>query len=149
MPGIYSDSHRHQSEFSALAITYHRSSSRKCVILHGRADFYFFFFFQAEDGIRDWSVTGVHVCSSDLPVTVFVPVLRQTRAAPALVRFRSNDLPAAHRSPSYSATALSATAGFPSTGRPSVWRVLPDRKSVVSGKGVDLGGRRIIKKKMK
>src|SRR5437016_8386236 len=24
------------------------------------------FFFQAEDGIRDWSVTGVHVCSSDL-----------------------------------------------------------------------------------
>src|SRR5258706_1328892 len=28
---------------------------------------YFFFFFQAEDGIRDWSVTGVQtVCSSDL-----------------------------------------------------------------------------------
>src|SRR5258706_9240012 len=27
----------------------------------------FFFFFQAEDGIRDWSVTGVQtVCSSDL-----------------------------------------------------------------------------------
>src|SRR5262249_59682830 len=27
----------------------------------------FFFFFQAEDGIRDWSVTGVpDVCSSDL-----------------------------------------------------------------------------------
>src|SRR5216683_2122582 len=26
----------------------------------------FFFFFQAEDGIRDLIVTGVHVCSSDL-----------------------------------------------------------------------------------
>src|ERR1022692_2803892 len=26
----------------------------------------FFFFFQAEDGIRDYKVTGVHVCSSDL-----------------------------------------------------------------------------------
>src|SRR2546427_7111017 len=25
-----------------------------------------FFFFQAEDGIRDLTVTGVHVCSSDL-----------------------------------------------------------------------------------
>src|SRR5258707_11780464 len=24
------------------------------------------FFFQAEDGIRDWSVTGVQTCSSDL-----------------------------------------------------------------------------------
>src|SRR5438270_6607444 len=29
--------------------------------------FFFFFFFQAEDGIRDLTVTGVHVCSSDLP----------------------------------------------------------------------------------
>src|SRR5438046_8745625 len=29
------------------------------------------FFFQAEDGIRDWSVTGVQtLCSSDLPGTV-------------------------------------------------------------------------------
>src|SRR6266516_5924688 len=28
--------------------------------------FLFFFFFQAEDGIRDRTVTGVHVCSSDL-----------------------------------------------------------------------------------
>ena len=26
------------------------------------------FFFQAEDGIRDRDVTGVHVCSSDLSV---------------------------------------------------------------------------------
>src|SRR5258706_6751950 len=31
---------------------------------------FFFFFFQAEDGIRDWSVTGVpDVCSSDLSVS--------------------------------------------------------------------------------
>src|SRR6266850_4391547 len=26
-----------------------------------------FFFFQAEDGIRDYKVTGVQTCSSDLP----------------------------------------------------------------------------------
>ena len=28
--------------------------------------FSFFFFFQAEDGIRDWSVTGVQTCA--LPI---------------------------------------------------------------------------------
>ena len=32
----------------------------------------YFFFFQAEDGIRDWSVTGVQTCA--LPIlTVVVP----------------------------------------------------------------------------
>src|SRR3989475_8373269 len=31
------------------------------------SDSLFFFFFQAEDGIRDLTVTGVDVCSSDLP----------------------------------------------------------------------------------
>src|SRR5437762_817891 len=35
----------------------------------------FFFFFQAEDGIRDTSVTGVHVCSSDLSVDLDTPSL--------------------------------------------------------------------------
>jgi len=28
--------------------------------------FFYFFFFQAEDGIRDWSVTGVQTCA--LPI---------------------------------------------------------------------------------
>src|SRR5256885_658977 len=32
----------------------------------GLYDFSSVFFFQAEDGIRDYKVTGVHVCSSDL-----------------------------------------------------------------------------------
>src|SRR5258706_9847720 len=31
----------------------------------------FFFFFQAEDGIRDWSVTGVQTCA--LPISSLVP----------------------------------------------------------------------------
>src|SRR5258706_214082 len=34
-----------------------------------------FFFFQAEDGIRDWSVTGVQTCA--LPISAFVPPLAQ------------------------------------------------------------------------
>ena len=29
----------------------------------------FFFFFQAEDGIRDWSVTGVQTCA--LPISLY------------------------------------------------------------------------------
>jgi len=32
-----------------------------------------FFFFQAEDGIRDWSVTGVQTCA--LPISVFVGLI--------------------------------------------------------------------------
>src|SRR5262249_22624936 len=33
---------------------------------YGVAISFFFFFFQAEDGIRDWSVTGVQTCA--LPI---------------------------------------------------------------------------------
>src|ERR1019366_3321175 len=33
------------------------------------------FFFQAEDGIRDWSVTGVQTCA--LPICFDLPVVRQ------------------------------------------------------------------------
>src|SRR5438093_6135224 len=34
---------------------------------------FFFFFFQAEDGIRDWSVTGVQTCA--LPISLVVVCL--------------------------------------------------------------------------
>src|SRR6266403_3449815 len=73
----------------------------------------FFFFFQAEDGIRDLYVTGVQTCA--LPISPLPSGLR-TWAAPrssprskAMVRVRSEE-----------------------------------RRE---GKSVDLGGRRIIKKK--
>src|SRR5437016_8903129 len=36
----------------------------------------FFFFFQAEDGIRDWSVTGVQTCA--LPISSGKPYSRST-----------------------------------------------------------------------
>ena len=32
-----------------------------------------FFFFQAEDGIRDWSVTGVQTCA--LPICIVLRIL--------------------------------------------------------------------------
>ena len=35
-------------------------------MLRNKCVFSFFFFFQAEDGIRDWSVTGVQTCA--LPI---------------------------------------------------------------------------------
>src|SRR5438093_12823272 len=39
---------------------------------------YFFFFFQAEDGIRDWSVTGVQTCA--LPIYSGFGMTEATRA---------------------------------------------------------------------
>src|SRR5438046_2814261 len=38
------------------------------------------FFFQAEDGIRDWSVTGVQTCA--------LPIYRERRESPADARAR-------------------------------------------------------------
>src|SRR5262249_59886420 len=38
----------------------------KCVESRGRDMWFCCFFFQAEDGIRDWSVTGVQTCA--LPI---------------------------------------------------------------------------------
>src|SRR2546429_6648059 len=74
----------------------------------------FFFFFQAEDGIRDVAVTGVQTCA--LPI--------------------------------YRVTLKGEFANW-SWKRHTAVVLEGDRKSVVWGKGVDLGGRRIIKKKKK
>src|SRR5258706_11608603 len=73
-----------------------------------------FFFFQAEDGIRDWSVTGVQTCA--LPI--------------------------------WAANGRICFIGAPREGDPDR-RDTRDRKSVGDGKSVDLGGRRIIKKKIR
>src|SRR2546423_13839743 len=83
-----------------------------------------FFFFQAEDGIRDKLVTGVQTCA--------LPILgRQhprTQGARAAAGDRLADWRTAARAPTDEHE---------------------DRKSVVEGKRGDLGGRRIIKKKKK
>src|SRR5437763_14116210 len=82
----------------------------------------FFFFFQAEDGIRDTSVTGVQTCA--------LPICRST--------------------PSTSRNTV--------TIKPSIscWIARSSRNEVSirseerrEGKSVDLGGRRVIKKKKK
>src|SRR5438046_7798274 len=78
---------------------------------------FFFFFFQAEDGIRDWSVTGVQTCA----------------------------LPISHRANALVDELLQALA-LVGLGRVEVaLRVRSEERRV--GKSVDLGGGRIIKKK--
>src|SRR6266404_7643039 len=76
---------------------------------------FLFFFFQADDGIRDKLVTGVQTC-----------------ALPIYARWRQ-------------------AAGFDIGAKPDAAQLAAriDRKSVVEGKSVDLGGRRFIKKKTK
>src|SRR5256885_7266099 len=99
------------------------------------------FFFQAEDGIRDYKVTGVQTCA--LPIcelrltwtystqrhnhTTIEQLATQTMGALRQIIEHCAQPGAGGRTPS----------DFP----------LTDRKSVVWGKSVDLGGRRIIKKK--
>src|SRR5260370_40130048 len=78
----------------------------------------FFFFFQAEDGIRDSSVTGVQTCALPISVTWLGTRSRLTGHLGAFVA---------------GGGAAAITWG--------------DRESVVEGKRGDLGGRRIIKKK--
>src|SRR3712207_8103430 len=98
-----------------------------------------FFFFQAEDGIRDIGVTGVQTCA--LPI--FQPRAAGRRS------FLSSDRtvcppPGGQERQSGRLRphpAQSAPDAVVDRARSS------DRKSVVSGKSVDLGGRRIIKKK--
>src|SRR2546426_6892345 len=91
-----------------------------------------FFFFQAEDGIRDYKVTGVQTCA--LPISQEAG--RRRRAAPAAGPPRGD--PGARRG--------TRPLGAP---RPVLRPRQGDRESVVLGKRVELGGRRIIKKKKK
>ena len=81
-----------------------------------------YFLFQAEDGIRDYDVTGVQTCA--------LPILKKkTRGfGKTLAGDSSKNM-----------------CDFGSLGRCGAES--EDQKSVVQGKSVDLGGRRIIKKK--
>src|SRR2546426_10171061 len=97
-----------------------------------------FFFFQAEDGIRDYKVTGVQTCA--------LPISRRS-CSPSGSKARGR------RSRRRSWTSAASLASAISTRtkrcsrRGSIRRSPRDRKSVVEGKRVDLGGGRIIKKK--
>src|SRR2546421_9050075 len=103
----------------------------------------FFFFFQAEDGIRDLIVTGVQTCALAIS-----PLNGPWRRAAKGVRPSPRSMPQARswrRRPGCTRSRRVSGEGAPT--RSCAWS--RDRKSVVEGKSVDLGGRRIIKKKKK
>src|SRR3712207_9284194 len=95
-----------------------------------------FFFFQAEDGIRDIGVTGVQTCA--LPISA-----GQRRAARGGVLPRRGE----HGEGRADGTARGRRGDRAGHAAVPVRRGVGDRKSVVEGKSVDLGGRRILKKK--
>src|SRR3712207_6921380 len=104
----------------------------RCFVLVGLRDL---FFFQAEDGIRDIGVTGVQTCA--------LPILPLWTLPVAIGAGNAYILKPSERTP-LSAVRLGellTEAGLPD----GVFNI--DRKSVVEGKSVDLGGRRMIKKK--
>src|SRR2546430_7183025 len=90
-----------------------------------------FFFFQAEDGIRDLTVTGVQTCA--LPISNADAVPRGLMV--------SSGLPAMPNCPVH----VGVPMGMDLANSPAMRRSEERRE----GKSVDLGGRRIIKKKKK
>src|SRR2546422_11656869 len=92
---------------------------------------FFFFFFQAEDGIRDVAVTGVQTCA--LPIS--------TKASILVAALPKAPLPPWMRPLCF----LSAHPLKKATR--SIGRSFTRSEERRVGKSVDLGGRRIIKKK--
>src|SRR5256885_11376715 len=92
-----------------------------------------YFFFQAEDGIRDYKVTGVQTCSSDL--------------APATTRWKSGKpnpgFPLSHRVLLCSKTERKTGGLRPPPCAAALRACRADRKSGGEGKSVELGGRRM------
>src|SRR3712207_7359637 len=103
---------------------------------------FFYFFFQAEDGIRDIGVTGVQTCA--LPISRSALPAPPPAHVPARPVLRTTDkrTPFALSPSKGRRQARSHTDGLTQRRCRS-----GDRKSGVEGKRVDLGGRRIIKKK--
>src|SRR2546426_10532200 len=91
------------------------------------------FFFQAEDGIRDYKVTGVQTCA--LPISRACSSPSRARSRSRASGFRAGD-------------GRSSRGGWPSSRRACRGSSRRSEERRV-GKSVDLGGRRIIKKKKK
>src|SRR3712207_9591112 len=89
------------------------------------------FIFQANDGIRDIGVTGVQTCALPISTTSYSAM----EASMAFSPWRNSAWPSARRS-LVGACCANGSGGF-----------ILDRESVVLGKSVVLGGRRIINKK--
>src|SRR3712207_9518599 len=94
------------------------------------------FFFQAEDGIRDIGVTGVQTCA--LPISPW-----RSPSPSAVPPDRRN--PSGAPEPGPPAPTRGCPEEIPGWGIRLAGSTRSEERRV--GKGVDLGGRRIIKKK--
>src|SRR2546429_6595958 len=100
-----------------------------------------FFFFQAEDGIRDVAVTGVQTCA--------LPILEHLGISLAESEHGGVRIPRGDAGEALQLRAIRRRDGGVAVGVVCERHVHggEDRKRVVLGKRVDLGGGRIIKKK--
>src|SRR5256885_6840623 len=109
---------------------------------------FFLFFFQAEDGIRYYKVTGVQTCAlSDLRRTPSTRCAGYARRCTASRRWRPPAASASmsiatRRSPGWSARWRRGSTRGSSRGRRPA-----DRESGGVGKGEDFGGGRVLKNK--
>src|SRR5256885_7378636 len=101
-----------------------------------------FFFFQAEDGIRDYKVTGVQTCALPISGPAVFPAVAAGFVAVAVAA----GVDEVGDSLGLAVILLRERVAREPRGPGRAQR---DRKSGVEGKRVDLRGRRIIKKKKK
>src|SRR5256885_8960775 len=100
-----------------------------------------YFFFQAEDGIRDYKVTGVQTCA--LPISS-----GRSRASSSCRNVMwASALDATCLA--WNSVPSSSATPFTRPRRVTIFATGLDRKSVGEGKRGEFGGRRIIKKKKK
>src|SRR5687767_15499003 len=104
------------------------------------------FFFQAEDGIRDKLVTGVQTCALPIYEALLSIVPRDRRKIYAMRKIIESAFDAGSFFEIVRGFGKSAITGF---ARLDGWPVAVDRKSVVEGKSVDVGGPRSMKQKKK
>src|SRR3989440_800137 len=90
----------------------------------GRLSAMFFFFFQAEDGIRDLIVTGVQTCALPISFHMWVPDVYQGAPTSVTALIATGSKAAA-----FAALIRVLTVAF--RGAQPDWTALLDRKSVV------------------
>src|SRR5438046_3296726 len=78
--------------------------------------FHIFFFFQAEDGIRDWSVTGVQTCA--LPISLGAGNLGHATDRDRVLTV----LLAPGGTKTQSSRGRRPTSGWPDWSNPLIWR---------------------------
>src|SRR2546429_2789475 len=113
----------------------------RCWLFKQRLHLLLFFFFQAEDGIRDVAVTGVQTCA--LPISLKALRMAKPISKQLVVCINNEGYPV-----SLEKRKIYISLRDPLAEKRGLLRIIRSEERRV-GKSVDLGGRRIIKKKKK